>query len=196
MSLETFPDNLVAETTAGPGFMTDLVVLDSGWESRNANWSQALFRGELRIPASEVVKGQTLLKFFRAVGGGRANKFRMRDWSDYQVTNTASDTEGVFISLTATTFQAYKRYNFGSAFHERKITRLRTTPIVTGVTSPSWDLDTGILTVASGTPTAWEGVFDVPCRFDTDNMNWHIVGRNASGPIIEWESVPIVEVRE
>lgn len=196
-SLETFPDNIVAESTGGPSFFTDLVVLQSGHESRNANWFQARWKGEVRISAKEMeTKGRRLLKFFRAVGGGMANIFRVRDWSDYQVRNTGTDVEGVFIAIDSTHFQAYKRYNFGSAFHERKITRLRATPTVTGGSSPTWDLDTGILTVASGTPTAWVGVFDVPARFDTDHMQWHVVGRNAHGVIIQWDSVPLIEVRE
>lgn len=195
MSLETFPDNIIAEATAGPMFLTDVTVLNSGWESRNANWSQAMWKGEVRVPAEEMeTKGRTLLAFFRAAGGGRANKFRVRDWSDYNVKNS----EGVFAVIDSTHFQAYKRYDFGSSFHERKITRLRATPTITvgSVTSPSWDLDTGILTVASGTPVNWTGIFDVPARFDTDHMQWHVVGRNANGVIIQWDSLPLVEVRE
>jgi uncharacterized protein (TIGR02217 family) len=176
-------------------FLTDIVTVQSGQEYRNAAWSQARWKGEVRVPAAEMeTKGRILLAFFRAVGGGRANKFRVRDWSDYDVKNS----EGVFTTIDSTHFQAWKRYDSGSSFHERKITRLRATPTITvgSVTTPSWDLDTGILTVASGTPTHWTGIFDVPARFDTDNMDWHVVGRNANGPIIEWQSLPMIEVRE
>lgn len=192
-ALETFPDILVAEATAGPMFSTDVIVLQSGHESRNANWFQSRWKGEIRVPAKEMeTKGRRLLAFFRAVGGGMANSFRVRDWSDY----TVKTGEGVFAVIDATHFQAYKRYTSGSATHDRKITRLRGTPTVTGGTSPTWDLDTGILTVASGTPTAWTGIFDVPARFDTDHMQWEVVGRNSRGVIIEWRSVPMIEVRE
>jgi uncharacterized protein (TIGR02217 family) len=190
--METFPDDIAPDVIAGPMFATDIVVLNSGRESRNANWSQARWKAEIRIPAREISQGQSLLKFFRAVGGGMANAFRIRDWSDY----SATASEGIFAMLTSTTFQAYKRYTSGSATHDRKITRLRGTPTVTGGTTPVWDLNTGILTVASGTPTAWVGEFDVPARFDTDSMKWHIVAHNGNGPIIEWDSVPIIEVRE
>lgn len=193
-ALQTFPDNIVAEATAGPLFSTDVVELNSGREQRNANWSQARWRGEIRISAKEMEsKGRRLLAFYRAVGGGMANTFRIRDWSDY----TAQDSEGIFAVIDSTHFQLYKRYAFGSAFHERKITRPRGTPTVSGtITGASWDLDTGILTVASGTPTGWTGMFDVPARFDTDHMQWSVVGRNSRGVVIAWDSVPIVEVRE
>jgi uncharacterized protein (TIGR02217 family) len=195
VSLETFPDNIVAEATAGPMFLTDIVTTEGGQEFRTAKWLQSRWKGEVRVPAEEMEsKGRTLLAFYRAVGGGRANKFRVRDWSDYDVKNS----EGVFIAIDSTHFQAYKRYDFGSMFHERKITRLRATPSITtgDATSPSWDLDTGILTVASGTPGHWTGIVDVPARFDTDAMDWHVVGRNAKGVIIEWDSLPLIEVRE
>ncbi len=197
-ALETFPDNIVAEATAGPMFLTDIVALQSGHESRNANWSQARWKGEVRIPPDEMErKGRRLLAFFRAVGGGMANYFRVRDWSDYDV----QGTEGVFLNLGASSngfeYQAYKRYTFGSSANERKITRLRATPTVIGsVSDPTWDIDTGILTISSGSPTGWTGLFDVPARFDTDHMQWHVVGRNAHGVIIAWDSVPLIEVRE
>jgi uncharacterized protein (TIGR02217 family) len=192
-ALLTFPDDIVAEATAGPMFSTDIVELDSGSESRNANWGQAKWKGEVRVSAKEMEsKGRRLLAFFRAVGAGMFGKFRVRDWSDYN----AQDSEGVFLPIDATHFQAYKSYAFSSATHERKITRLRATPTVTGGTSPVWDLDTGILTVSGGSPTGWTGLFDVPARFDADHMQWHVAGRNARGVIIEWDSVPLVEVRE
>lgn len=200
MSLETLPDDFAAETTGGPMFFTDVAVLQSGHESRNANWLQSRVKMEIRIPAREMEpKGRILLAFFRAVGAGMVNTFRARDWSDY----TAINEEGVFIATdtSGTTLQAYKRYEFGSgtsaSFHERKITRLRAYPVPTIVGGTgTWDYDTGILTVTGGSPTNWTGTFDVPCRFDTDHLQWHTAGHNGRNVIIEWESVPLLEVRE
>ena len=191
-ALETFPDCIAPDVTAGPMFFTDVVVLQSGRESRNANWQQARWKGEVRIPAREIDKGQQLLHFFRAVGGGMANPFRVRDWSDY----TATGSEGVFAVIDATHFQCYKRYTWGALTHERKITRIRHMTSITGGTTPAIDADTGIVSVAGGTPTAWTGEFDVPCRFDIDHMQFQIVASNRDGPIVEWDSVPLIEVRE
>lgn len=44
---------------------------------------------------------------------------------------------------------------------------------------------------------AWTGQFDVPVRFDVDEMKKQIVDRNgANGDlIVEWGSIPIVEIR-
>lgn len=195
MSLETFPDDIGATATAGPMFNTDVIELDSGNESRNANWAAAKWKGEATIPAREVEKGQRFVAFLRAVAAGMFGKFRVRDWIDFQVPDGSG--VGIFAMIDATHFQAYKRYTFGSATHERKITRLRGTPTVTGGTTPVWDLDTGILTVASGTPTAWAGYFDVPARLDDDGVKYHMVGQSAAKrPIIEWDSIPLIEVRE
>lgn len=195
MSLETFPDDIGADATAGPGFLTDVVELESGHEQRNARWSQSRWKGQVRIPARELVKSQRMVAFFRAVAAGMANKFRVRDWSDFECPDGGG--VGIFAVIDATHFQMYKRYTSGSATHERKITRPRGTPAVTGGTVASVDVDTGIVTMTSGTPTAWAGPFDVPCRLDTDNMQWHMVGQQGKGaPVIEWDSIPLIELRE
>jgi uncharacterized protein (TIGR02217 family) len=58
------------------------------------------------------------------------------------------------------------------------------------------DYDTGIVTLdsAPGTGDAVEvaGEFDVPCRFDTDQLD---LSRDAES-FWRWGSIPIVEVRE
>lgn len=42
---------------------------------------------------------------------------------------------------------------------------------------------------------SWSGEFDVPVRFDSDSMKLDVVDKNASGPLIEWGQIPLVEVR-
>lgn len=186
-----FPDGVARHFEGGPRFLTDIVVNAGGFESRNANWSQA--RGLWicsHVPKS-AADTATLTAFFRATAAGRAHGWRFRDHADY----SATTAEGIFVSLTATTFQMYKRYTSGGQTHDRIIKKpVSGTVSVTGGTSPSVDYTTGIVTVASGTPTAWSGEFDVPVRFDVDEMRASLVPE--SNPrLYVWGDIPIVELR-
>nr|WP_254216248.1 DUF2460 domain-containing protein [Burkholderia multivorans] len=48
-----------------------------------------------------------------------------------------------------------------------------------------------------GEALTWTGQFDVPVRFDTDQMQKQIMDR--AGPngdlIVDWDSVPLIEIR-
>lgn len=184
-----FPDGIAMDFSGGPRFSTDIVVNAGSYESRNRNWSQA--RG--RWTCSQVPKSrsdtETLIAFFRNAAG-RANGFRFKDWSDYNATSAT----GVFVELTPTTFQMYKRYTTGSTTHDRKITKPSGTITVTGGTTPSVASTTGIVTVAAGTPTAWAGDFDVPARFDSDEMIARLVETNPH--MFHWGDIAIVELRD
>lgn len=42
----------------------------------------------------------------------------------------------------------------------------------------------------------WTGEYDTPCRFDTDEMQIHVIDKAGAGSLIEaWEPIPIVEIR-
>jgi len=185
-----FPAAISYGAVGGPGFRTDVVVVSSGAEQRNVTWSQARRRYDVahaaRLPtASDAVKA-----FFHNMNG-RAHGFRFKDWTDY----AATASEGKFTLLTSTTFQAYKRYTSGSQTYDRKIQKGIATWVITGGTVSAIDYNTGIVTMTSGTPTAWAGEFDVPCRFDVDELSGTIISRSGSNLVVGWSSIPIVEVR-
>jgi len=185
-----FPAEISYGAVGGPGFRTDVVVVSSGAEQRNATWSQARRRYDVahaaRLPtASDAVKA-----FFHNMAG-RAHGFRFKDWTDY----AATASEGKFTLLTATTFQAYKRYTSGSQTYDRIIQKGIATWTITSGTVSSINYNTGIVTMSSGTPTAWAGEFDVPCRFDTDELSGTIISRSGGSLVVGWSSIPIVEVR-
>ena len=70
----------------GPEFNTSVVIVDSGYEQRNINWSQernSWELGERALKKSELIY---IHNFFRRVRG-RAVGFRYKDWAGYQVTD-------------------------------------------------------------------------------------------------------------
>jgi uncharacterized protein (TIGR02217 family) len=191
--LETprFPIDISFGATGGPTWQTDIAAVDSGYEYANQNWSQARARYEVGHDARRPELFDALLDFYMAVKG-RANQFRFKDWSDF----SATAAQGVFSPLTGTTFQMYKRYTAGALTHNRKIVKPVSAVTVVGGTGASVDYTTGVVTVSSGTPTAWYGDFDVPVRFDTDLMQATILNRSlARGLIQGWQSISLVEVR-
>ena len=189
-STARFPVGISQHATGGPQFQVSVGRVDGGAEYRNTAWSQRLARYEVAHSVRTQADFDTLLTFYMSVGG-RLHTFPFKDWADY----AATASQGVFVMLTSTTFQAYKSYAQGGLTHLRKIIKPRATMTVTGGSSPVVDYTTGIVTVASGTPTAWAGEFDVPCRFDTDVMQAEIIDGTPTNRIMGWNSIPIVEVR-
>lgn len=194
--LETprFPERIAMEARGGPTYSTDVIVVNSGWEQRNQVWSQA----RLMWDVGQVVKPEDeyapLQAFFRNVKG-RTHGFRFKDWTDYQVTAA----EGFWNTIDSTHFQMVKRYTTGALTENRIITKPISGTVATSgtsVTGLSIDYATGIATVSTGTLTGWSGEFDVPVRFDTDQMSGRVVDRNrATGLLIQWDSIPLVEIR-
>jgi uncharacterized protein (TIGR02217 family) len=186
-----FPDGISYNAQGGPEFATDVVIVNSGAESRNQNWSQPRRVFEVSHAARMPADYKALQSFFHAVRG-RADSFRFKDWTDY----TAITGEGVFQEITNTTFQCYKKYTSGSVTFYRKITKPIAPIVVTGGTGVSVNYSTGLVTVSSSVPTAWTGEFDCHARFDTDEMRGEIVSRSGNNIIIGWNSIPIVELKE
>jgi len=186
-----FPDAVSYGGTGGPGYKTDVVTVNSGSETRNGNWSQGRCRFEVAHAARMPAEYNPLKAFFRNCKG-RLHGFRFKDWSDF----AATTGEGVFTLLTPTTFQMWKRYTSGSYTEDRKIQKPITgSLVITGGTVASISYTAGIVTMTSGTPTAWTGEFDVPCRFDVDEMQGEIINRSGGQLVIGWQSIPIIEIR-
>lgn len=193
-----FPDEIAFWLRGGRGFKTSIVETWSGAEFRNSAWSQT--RGEWDIgealrsmnPSSSYY-GSALRDFFM-IARGQLNAFRLKDFTDYKVGSGAGGGgSGVFATLTSTTFQMYKRYTVGSTTFDQIIQKpVASTVVVTGGVSPVVDYTTGIVTVASGTPTSWAGEFDVPVRFGGDMPKR---GPTTEGALLSWEGVRLVEVR-
>jgi uncharacterized protein (TIGR02217 family) len=190
---EQFPTDISRGAKGGPAFKTTVTMTGSQSEQRVAHWSDPIRSWDVSMGARTQIQAQALVAFFLAVMG-KATGFRFKDWQDYQI-ETASNTT----LLTATTFQIVKRYTFGSITRTRKIKKpiASTVRVWNGVTEVlvGWTLDstTGILTfgVAPGYTPAVTCEFDVPVRFDTDEME--IVQEDFD--IRNWEGIRVVELR-
>lgn len=196
---DQFPPNISFGATGGPAFNTEVVTVRSGREQRNRNWSEMRHRYDV----SQGVKSEADFEVIRAhflAMGGKADGFRFKDWADHH----ASITDGHVVALSSTTFQLVKRYSHGSTNVDREITK----PIAAGFTvtvsgSPaafSLDSATGILTIVaapSASNVRWSGEFDVPVRYDTDELQASITNKHPTGHFwISWDSIPLIETRD
>ena len=185
-----FPTDISYGATGGPMFLTDVVATISGHEQRNSKWQQSRAKYNVASGIKTEAQWQALIAFFRA-RRGMAVGFRFKDWSDYKaISQPLKDLGG-------NEYQLVKQYVSGSAVYEREISK----PVVGSVKlyansilqASGWSIDstTGIITTSiSGTLTV-DFEFDVPVRFDTDEMAISVDSFDAGN----WSSIPLIEVR-
>jgi uncharacterized protein (TIGR02217 family) len=197
-------DNLIIYHTAGgPSSSTDIVVVDSGEEYRNAVWSMPLGRWDLGERSMMPPDFAVMKQFFHA-RQGKAQGFRFKDWADFK-----DEGGGVLgaIAGSTTTLQMLKNYTSGGTTIARKISKpiagiqvFRNGVLDAGATV---DLTSGIVTptLTTGTLT-WTGQFDLPVRFDADQLRAEFIGASgrggASGVVDAYfhlYSLPIMEIR-
>lgn len=193
--LETprFPENVSFGAVGGPGYNTSIVSVDSGQETRNGTWSQARAKYDVSHAARLPADYTPLKAFFRSVKG-KLHGFRFKDWSDH----TVLVSEGSLIATGVTDqYQMYKTYSAGALSENRIIQKpVSGTVTISGGGSYSVDYGTGlVLRTAGAAPTVWAGEFDVPCRFDTDEMHGEILNKSGADLIMAWNSIPLIEIR-
>jgi len=191
-----FPTDISFGSKGGPRFNTDVVIIGSGFEQRNINWSQARCEYDVAYGVTTGEQLQSLIKFFRA-RWGKAHGFRYKDWADY------SAVAQLCLEITSQTFQIQKIYESGSENYTRTIKK----PISSGMLvydngvlqESGWSVNTvtGVITF-SGTPTGpitCTFQYDVPVRFDTDQLSTSLENYNAAGTFFGGASVPLIEVK-
>lgn len=137
-----FPPKISHGAQGGPGMRTDVVVLNSGFEQRNAVWSVPRSRYDVSHGVKSQTDLDTLIAFFR-VADGRLNSFRFKDWLDYLVTVSNGRLGITAIGTGFPTYQLYKRYNNAAASKDRLIAK----PVSDQVTAYR---NAGALTMGSG----------------------------------------------
>jgi uncharacterized protein (TIGR02217 family) len=191
----------------GPTFKNVIQEAISGNEQRYAQWTKCRGVGDLSygLLTSDNPLGDfaAILAVWRAHFGS-LYPFRFKDWSDYQATNELFGTgDGSTVA-----FQLVKTYDPsqvllgspGTRFYVRSITLVSGAPqiyvdgVLKTVTTDYTISSSGIVTFtsapAAGKQVTWTGQFDVPVRFDTDQLP---VIMNESD-LTSIRSIPIKEV--
>lgn len=195
-----FPPRISRGATGGPGFSTDVVVLSAGDENRNVNWAKARGKWDVATGVKTPTDMDAVRAFFYA-RQGRAVGFRFKDWGDYKAAAQACvATDG-----TNKIFQLQKTYSSGAVNYVRAIKKPVTASVqvfVNGVlkvltTDYTLDSTTGLVTFGSAQtdPVTWTGEFDVPARFDTDQLDVTLQTLSAHGILSNASRIPLVELR-
>jgi len=206
MFIETprFPEDISYGARGGPTYSTSIVKRLSGREIRNINWAYPLHKYNAAMAVRAISDLDTIIDFFH-VTSGAADAFRYKDWADYKTvsalsTPTSTDQligvgDGVEVD-----FQLTKTYQVGSSTKVRNITKPVTGTVLISLNDVTqgagWTVNTvtGIVTFAvapgGGVNVKWGGEFDVPVRFESDDLQTSIVAYDSGVADIN-----IVEVR-
>lgn len=171
-----FPPDISYGSQGGIEYDTTVVVVKSGQESRNQNWSAPRNKWDVSSGVKSKEDMEDLITFFRN-RCGRARSFRFKDWLDFQATGQVIGTG----TGSEDTYQLIKTYNDGSFVTTRTITKpvtgtltvfLDATPVAEA--DYTIDFNTGIIVfdsnVTNGVVISATFEFDIPVRFDTDSF--------------------------
>lgn len=196
---------IIYETAGGPGYSTTIVKTFSGFEQRNKNWTRARGRWELGERLCTNAELAAIIAFFRAVGG-MAHGFRFKDFADFQVTVANGYLGDTGLATAATTYQMNKKYTAGTQQDARAILKPISATITVFVNgslkTPGVDYilntDTGIITwliqPSVGAALTWAGQFDVPTRFDVDEIKSRFDATDGTESLHYLYSLPILEL--
>ena len=207
-----FPVGISYGAVGGPQFHTTVLSLQSGYEQRNIDWAKSRAMYDVAQNLKSQGELDQLVKFFVA-RQGRAYGFRFKDWTDYRMPfykQAPGDTDPIPLQLTTngtlSTFQLTKFYVDAAGF---SYSRIINKPVagtlvvyVNGVpanpaTDFTVDTTTGIVTLSAALAATTGSLitascqFDVPVRFDTDEMKVTLENYNN----LNWGSITLVELR-
>ncbi|MDE2444794.1 MAG: DUF2460 domain-containing protein [Alphaproteobacteria bacterium] len=201
-----FPTSISRGSTSTAERRTDVVVTASGREERNARWANSKRKYNAGFGLKSLDDIQTVVAFFEE-RRGRLYAFRWKDFADFKscaASATHAATDQVIGTGTGTqaTFQLVKIYGAGTRNYARVISTPVTDTVkvaVNGVVTTQFVVNpqTGVVTFnagyfpAAGTVVTAGFEFDVPVRFDTDQISINRA-HFAGGDI---PSIPLVEVK-
>ena len=203
-----FPTNISRGAHGGPERRTDVVVLGSGAEERNARWADSRRSYNAGYGVRTLDDLHAVIAFFEE-RRGKLHGFRFHDASDFKScaperTAAATDQSLGLGDGTRARFDLIKTYGSSFSPYARRITKPVANSVLVAVngildanTNHVIDPLNGTLTFQPGhVPAAGATVtagfqFDVPVRFDTDKLEINLSGFR-SGAI---PSIPLVEIR-
>jgi uncharacterized protein (TIGR02217 family) len=203
-----FPLESGIRSRGGPERRTDIVMLGSGREERNARWAHARRRYDAGYGVRSLASLSVVTTFFEE-RRGRLYGFRFKDRMDFRSSLTGATPTAFDQLLGAGTgavaaFALIKTYGSGFAPYQRPIAKPVMGSVLVAVAGQAkvagthYDLDTisGVITFRPGQiPPAGTAVtagyeFDVPVRFDTDRLEIDLASFEA-GAI---PSIPLIEI--
>jgi uncharacterized protein (TIGR02217 family) len=201
-----FPLDVSLGRRGGPGRRTDIVTLASGREHRNARFAHSRRRYDAGLGVRTLDALSAVLAFFEE-RRGRLYGFRFRDRADWTSCPPAQGVSPLDQVLgtgdgVRTAFPLQKTYGVDFAPYVRPIVK----PVggtvrvaVNGVEQPlgaafSCNATTGIVTFAAppspGAAVTAGFAFDVPVRFDTDDLDIDLSAFDAG----EIPKIPLIEI--
>jgi len=191
-----FPPDISFGSTGGPGYSTGVVTTSSGGEQRNQNWAQARCKYNVAHGVKNQKQLDILIAFFRA-RRGKAYGFRFKDWADF---TGVKQSCSVFGSGPPLVYQMQKTYTDAAGYTEVRTIYKPVVGTVKVYINGSLQTDgytvdyaTGRITfveVPSGAVTA-DFEFDIPCRFDTDEMPINIDNWSS----YSWSGISVIEIK-
>jgi uncharacterized protein (TIGR02217 family) len=200
-----FPAGISRGSSGGPERRTEIVVTGSGAEERNSRWANSRRRYDAGFGIRSLDDIHQVIAFFEE-RRGRLIGFRFKDHMDWKSCAPRAQVSGLDQRIgtgdgARRSFQLVKRYGAGLRDYVRTITKpvagsVRIAVAGTAVTGFSVDTLTGIVTLAqapaSGAAVTAGFEFDVPVRFDTDELRINLT-QFAAGDIPQ---IPMVEIRQ
>lgn len=191
---ERLLDSVSYGTVYGEAFSTDLKIMRNKTESRNMQWSES--RGTYTLVFNALLEEDRakVMKVFRTCRGMGIG-FRLKNWVDYKAKN---ETLGVMTDNTQS-FQL-KITSFAGGYTTIKTIRK---PVVGRVkvyaegeeVSAVVDYTKGVITVTAdiGSTISWSGEYDIPVRFDNDDIQWSVDAKTGD-TFIMGTDVDLVEI--
>jgi uncharacterized protein (TIGR02217 family) len=201
-----FPLDVSLRSAGGPVRQTDVVVLGSGREERNARWAHSRRRYDAGYGVKTFAALSAVLAFFEE-RRGRLYGFRWRDRLDHASGASVTPEDQVLGAGDGETvsFQLVKTYGGIYAPYARPIAKPVADSVrvaVDGIEQTAGldftcDVTSGAVTFLGGHVPAADAIvtagflFDVPVRFDTDYLEVDL-DAFAAGSI---PKIPLVEIR-
>ncbi|NNM72645.1 DUF2460 domain-containing protein [Enterovirga aerilata] len=201
-----FPLDVALGSRGGPVRRTEIVTLASGREHRNGRWADSRRRYDAGLGVRTVDALHAVLAFFEE-RRGRLHGFRFHDRVDCKSCAPSGVPSPTDVRIgtgdgTRAIFQLVKRYGSGFSPYERAIRKPVAGSVRIAVAGSelalgagvACDATTGLVTFAAppaaGAPVTAGFAFDVPVRFDADELEFDL-SAFAAGAI---PSIPLVEI--
>ncbi len=204
-----FPLAIAFGSSGGPQRLTEIVTLGSGHEERNSRWADSRRHYDAGYGARSLDDLHAIIQFFEE-RRAQLYGFRWRDFSDWkscppsQVPTSSDQLLGVGDGVE-TDFPLTKTYGGINAPYARIIHKPVAGTVLVEVggvlqvenTDYTLDVSTGLISFlppavpAQGAEIRAGFEFDVPVRFDTDQLDINLTAFSAG----DIPNIPLVEIR-